>query len=113
VIALLCALVAGPPTVEPSAFFGASMRRLFFKDRLTPTLAEYRSGALAVAGLRLEVYPATGKLPVIDDIGMYGVFGRSAKNTTLTADGELEFNTQATSWELGLRWRSRYVAASV
>ena len=107
-IPLLCALLAGPPTVEPSAFVGASMRRLFFKDKLTPTLAGWQSGALAMVGMRLEAYPATGKLPVIDDIGPYGFFARSAKNSTLTADGDIEFDTQQTSWELGLRWRAKY-----
>ena len=104
--ALLCALAAALPTLEVSVTAGASVRRLFFRDRLTPTLAEWQSGALALAGLSFQAYPSTGRLPVLDDVGAYGWFSRSLKSTTLTADRTLEFTTQQTSWEAGLRWRA-------
>ncbi len=104
--ALLCLLVAAMPTVETSVSVGSSVRRLFFRDRLTPTLAGWQSGALAVGGLSAEVYPSTGRLPVLDDLGAYGRYARSLRSTTLTADGALSFSTQEIAWEAGLRWRA-------
>ena len=104
-IALLCALLAAP-TVDAAVLVGSSVRRLYFRDRLTPTLAGWQSGALAVGGLSLTAYPATGKLPVIDDVGAYGWFERSLSSQTLTADGLVAFSTQETAWEAGLRWRA-------
>jgi len=106
VIALLCLLAAAPPSLDASISVGSSERRLFYKDRLSPTLAGWQSGALAVWGLSLEAYPSTGRLPVLDDIGVYGRYARSLKSTTLTADGTLSFGTQETAWETGLRWRA-------
>jgi hypothetical protein len=82
------------------------VRRLFFKDRLTPTLVGWQSGALAMWGLSVQAYPATGRLPVLDDVGAYGWYKRSANSSTLTADGTLSFTTQEIAWEAGLRWRS-------
>lgn len=103
--ALLCLLLA-MPAVEASVSAGSSVRRLFFRDRLTPTLAGWQSGALAVVGLSAEAYPSTGRLPVIDDIGAYGRYARSFSSTTLTADGLIAFSTQQIAWETGLRWRA-------
>ncbi|TMA32601.1 MAG: hypothetical protein E6J88_02110 [Deltaproteobacteria bacterium] len=111
-IALLFVLAAGP-AVDASVFAGSTLRRLYFRDRLTPTLAGWQSGAMAVAGISLQAYPATGKLPVLDDVGVYGSFARSLKSQTLTADGELAFNTQETTWEMGLRWRAERGALSI
>jgi hypothetical protein len=102
---LLCLLIAAGPSVDASLTAGSSMRRLFFKDRITPTLVGWQSGALAVWGLSVEAYPSTGRLPVIDDIGAYGWYKRSLTSNTLTSDGTLEFNTQEISWEAGFRWR--------
>jgi hypothetical protein len=104
VTALLCLLAAAQ--LDASVTVGSSVRRLFFRDRLTPTLAGWQSGALAVAGLSVQAYPSTGRLPVLDDIGAYGWFARSLKSHTLTADGALQFSTQETAWEAGLRWRA-------
>jgi hypothetical protein len=104
VIALL--LAAALPMVDASVTVGSSVRRLFFKDRLTPTLAGWQSGALALAGFSIQAWPSTGKLPVLDDIGAYGSYARSFKQQTLTADGTLAFDTQETFWEAGLRWRA-------
>ncbi len=100
------ALLAALPTFEASVTAGSSVRRLYFRDRLTPTLAGWQSGALAVGGLSLRAWPSTGKLPVIDDIGADGWFQRSLTQQTLTADGTLSFGTQETAWEAGLRWRA-------
>lgn len=105
-IALLCLLATALPSLDASVSIGSSKRRLFFRDRLTPTLAGWQSGALAVGGLSLQAYPSTGRLPVIDDIGAYGWYARSLKSTTLTADGTLVFGTQEIAWETGLRWRA-------
>jgi hypothetical protein len=107
VIALLCALAAGltAPSVETSVFVGSSMRQLVYRDRVTPTLLAWQSGALALAGISVRAYPATGRLLVLDDIGLYGSYARSLKSRTLTADGVLGFSTQETTWDLGLRWR--------
>ncbi|HTO96206.1 MAG TPA: hypothetical protein VMK66_04100 [Myxococcales bacterium] len=104
--ALLCLLLASGPALDASFTFGSSMRRLFFKDRITPTLVGWQSGAVAVWGLSVEAYPATGRLPVLDDIGAYGWYKRSTHSNALTADGTLEFSTQEISWEAGLRWRA-------
>jgi hypothetical protein len=103
--ALLC-LAAALPSLDASVFVGSSVRRLFFRDRLTPTLAGWRSGALALGGLSLQAYPSTGRLPILDDVGAYAWYARSLKSRTLTADGTLAFNTQEIAWEAGLRWRA-------
>jgi hypothetical protein len=105
VTALLCLLIAASPTVDASFSVGSAVRRLFFRDRLTPTLVGWESGALAVWGISLEVYPSTGRLPVLDDLGAYGWYKRSLASNTLTADSTLAFSTQEIAWEAGLRWR--------
>lgn len=105
--ALLCLLVAALPSVDASFSVGSSVRRLFFKDRLTPTLVGWQSGALAVWGLSVQAYPSTGRLPVLDDIGLYGRYTRSLESSTLTADGALAFSTHEIAWEAGLRWRAK------
>ena len=102
--ALLC-LLAALPSLDASVSVGTSVRRLSFRDRLTPTLVSWRSGALALWGLSLHVYPSTGRLPVLDDIGAYGWYNRSLESRTLTADSVLEFSTKEIAWEAGLRWR--------
>jgi hypothetical protein len=96
------------PAVDASVSVGSSVRQVFFRDRLTPTLAGWKSGALILGGFSLQAYPSTGKLPVIDDIGPYLGFARSLKSQTLTADGTLAFSTQETTWEMGLRWRGLF-----
>jgi len=106
VTVLLCLLAAALPSVEASVSVGSAARRLFYRDRLSPTLVSWRSGAQAVWGLSLQAYPSTGRLPVLDDIGVYGRYARSLDSRTLTADGTLEFNTQEIAWEAGLRWRA-------
>jgi hypothetical protein len=129
VTAILCLLALAtalpPKETEPapwkldvSAGGGATERRLFYKDRLTPTLAGWQSGVLPLWGLALQAYPATGRLPILDDIGVYGRYERSLKSSTLTADAQLEFDTQEISWEAGVRWRAlsaghEYAAISV
>jgi hypothetical protein len=105
VTALLC-LLAALPSLDASFSVGTSVRRLFFRDRLTPTLVGWQSGALAVWGLSVQGYPSTGRLPGLDDVGAYGSYSRSLHSSTLTADGTLEFTTQEIAWEAGLRWRA-------
>jgi hypothetical protein len=106
VTALLCLLATALPSLDASVSVGSSVRRLFFHDRISPTLAGWQSGALAMWGLSLQAYPATGRLPILDDVGAYGRYARSLKSTTLTADGTLAFSTQEIAWEAGLRWRA-------
>ncbi len=104
--ALLCLLAAALPSLDASVSVGTSVRRLFFRDRLTPTLVGWQSGALAVWGLSVQAYPSSGRLSVLDDVGAYGSYSRSIKSTTLTGDGTLAFDTQEIAWEAGLRWRA-------
>ena len=104
-IALLALLVAAPPQVDAGIFAGATERRFFLRDRLSPTLGGWTSGALAFGGISLQAFPSTGKLPVVDDIGAYLSYERSLQSTTQTADGILNFTTQETAWSAGLRWR--------
>jgi hypothetical protein len=104
----LCLLAAALPSLDASVSVGGSVRRLSFRDRVTPTLAAWRSGALAVWGLSLQAYPSTGRLPILDDVGAYGWYKRSLESRTLTADSVLEFRTQEIAWEAGLRWRAMY-----
>ena len=104
--ALLCLLIAASPSLDASFSVGSAMRRLFFKDRLTPTMVGWQSGAMAVWGLSVEAYPNTGRLLALDDVGAYGWYKRSLASTTLTADSTLRFSTQEIAWEAGLRWRA-------
>jgi hypothetical protein len=106
VTALLCLLLAALPSLDASVSVGTSVRRLFFRDRVTPTLVGWQSGVLAVWGLSLQAYPSIGRLPYLDDVGAYGWYKRSLNSTTLTADGTLAFSTQEIAWEAGLRWRA-------
>lgn len=103
-IALLALLLASPQ-VDLALSGGSSLRRFYFRDRLSSTLAGWQSGALAVGGVRLTAFPATGKLPVLDDIGVVLSYQRSLQSSTQTADGILDFTTQETAWDAGLRWR--------
>ena len=103
--ALLCVLAAALPSLEASVSVGSSVRRLFYRDRVTQTLVGWKSGALAVWGLSLQAHPSTGRLPILDDVGAYGWYKRSLESSTLTADNVLAFSTQEIAWEAGLRWR--------
>ncbi len=98
-IALVCALLevfAGPEL---------AVRRVGFRDRLTPGLAGYRSGALPLLRLEALAYPARDLL-ALDDLGFFGTYARSVlKSRTLTADGSLAFETQEVAWEAGARYR--------
>jgi len=105
VTALLCVLAAALPSLEASVSVGSSVRRLFYRDRVTQTLVGWKSGALAVWGLSLQAHPSTGRLPILDDVGAYGWYKRSLESSTLTADNVLAFSTQEIAWEAGLRWR--------
>ena len=104
--ALLCLLIVASPAVDASFSVGSSVRRLFFKDRVTSNLVGWQSGAMAVWGISAEAYPNTGRLLALDDVGAYGWYKRSLASTTLTADSTLTFSTQEIAWELGLRWRA-------
>jgi len=106
IAALLCLLAAAGPSLDASISVGSAVRRLYFKDRISPTLVGWQSGALAVGKLSLQAYPSTGRLLVLDDVGAYGWYARSLDSRTLTADGTLAFSTQEIAWEAGLRWRA-------
>ena len=98
-IALLCLLL------EISAGPELAVRRVSFRDRLTPGLAGYQSGALPLFRLDAVAYPAHGVL-ALDDLGFFGSYARSLlKSRTLTADGSLAFETQEIAWEAGARYR--------
>jgi hypothetical protein len=107
VTVLLCLLAAAFPSVDASVSVGSSVRRLQYRDRITPTLVDWQSGALAVWGLSVQAFPSTGRLSFLDDVGVYGRYERSLSSTTLTADQVLEFDTHFIAWEMGLRWRVR------
>jgi hypothetical protein len=100
-IALLCALFEiflGPELV---------VRRVSFRDRLTPGLAGYKSGALPLLRVEAAAYPAQGRgLLALEDVGLFGWYARSpVKSRTLTSDGSLAFETQEIAWLVGARYR--------
>lgn len=98
-IALLCLVL------EISAGPEVAVRRVGFRDRLTPGLAGYQSGALPLLRLDALAYPARGLL-ALDDLGFFGSYARSLLTSrTLTSDGSLAFETQETAWEAGARYR--------
>jgi hypothetical protein len=103
VIPLLCALF------EIFAGFELGNRHVSFRDRLTPGLAGYQSGALPLFALDALVTPLDGSgLPGVADVGFFGSYARSiVKSRTLTADGSLAFEAQQISWEAGARYRVR------
>jgi len=102
IAALLCALSLFEFSLAPEV----NVRRVTFHDRLTPSLAGYKSGALGLLRVSALVYPAAGReLPFISDVGFYGSYARSLKSRTLTADGTLAFDAQETWWDTGARYR--------
>lgn len=102
IAALLCALPLLELFVAPAADF----RRVGFRDRLTPSLAGYQSGARALVRTGLTVYPlGPSGLPGVSDVGLFGSYTRSLRSQTLTADGALAFQTQEIAWDAGARFR--------
>ena len=98
-IALLCLLL------EFSAGPEVAVRRVAFRDRLTPGLAGYQSGALPLLRLDAAAYPVHGLL-ALDGLGVFGSYARSLlRSRTLTADGSLAFETQEIAWDAGARYR--------
>jgi hypothetical protein len=102
IAALLCALPLFELFIAPAA----DVRRVSFRDRLTPSLAGYQSGARALLRTDLSIYPlGHSGLPGVSDIGFFGSYGRSLKSQTLTSDGALAFTTQEIAWDAGARFR--------
>ena len=102
IAALLCAL----PLLELSLSPGADLRRVRFRDRLTPSLAGYQSGARALLRAGLSFYPlARSGLPGVSEVGLSGSYARSLQSQTLTADGARAFTTQEIAWSAGARFR--------
>jgi hypothetical protein len=102
IAALLCALPLLQLFVAPEM----DVRRVSFRDRLTPSLAGYKSGARALLRVGLTVYPlGRSELPAVSDVGFFGSISRSLKSNTLTSDGTLAFTTQEISWDAGARYR--------
>ena len=98
-IALLCALAAAPPLVEVSLAPEVGWRRVSFRDRLTPSLAGYQSGALALLRLGLAVYPAgASRLPLISDVSFYGSYARSLKSRHKVSRRVNRVATLASAW---------------
>ena len=100
------------PALAVSLSAETSWRKLSFRDRLTPQLAGWTSGALPGARIAAELFPAAGRLPVLDQLGAYGSYARSLTAQTLTAEGALAFDTQQIEWDAGLQWRSRHFGVS-
>ena len=81
-------------------------RKVGFRDRLTPSLAGYQSGARALLRAGLSFYPlARSGLPGVSDLGLSGSYTRSLQSRTLTADGARAFDTQEIAWSAGARFR--------
>jgi hypothetical protein len=81
-------------------------RRVSYRDRLTPQLAGYQSGAMGLLAASAELYPAArSELPVLRDLGLVGAFRRSLTESVLTADGRATLHDTWTGWDAGLRWR--------
>jgi hypothetical protein len=103
---MIAALVCALPLLQFFVAPGMDVRRVSFRDRLTPSLAGYKSGARALLRAELTVYPlGRSQLPGVSDVGFFGSFSRSLKSDTRTADGALAFTTQEISWDAGARYR--------
>lgn len=102
IAALLCAL----PLLELSLAPAADVRKVGFRDRLTPSLAGYQSGARALLRAEASLFPlARSGLPLLGDLGLSGSYARSLRSQTFTSDGALAFGTQEIAWDAGLRFR--------
>ncbi len=102
IAALLCAL----PLLEFFLAPATDVRRVSFRDRLTPSLAGYQSGTRALLRTELNLYPlGHSGLPGVGDIGLFGSYTRSLESRTLTADRALAFSTQEIAWDAGARYR--------
>lgn len=82
------------------------VRRVTWRDRITPSLTTYQGGATALFAAALEVYPASGRgLPIVSDVGLLGSISRSPRTQTRTADGGALLGNQWSSWDAGVRYR--------
>ena len=107
ILALLLAASPVPPTLDAWLGPAVSARRVAYRDRLTPALAGYESGARLGASLTVSLYPASGRgLPVVSDVGFVGSFTRSLPSPTVTRDGATALLATSTLWDAGLRWRA-------
>jgi hypothetical protein len=103
---MMAALVCALPLLEFFVAPSADVRRVSFRDRLTPSLAGYKSGARALLRAELSIFPlGRSELPVVSDLGFFGSYSRSQQAQTLTADGTLAFTTQEIAWDAGARYR--------
>ncbi len=82
------------------------VRRVSYRDRVSPGLAAYQSGAVGLLRLSAELFPTYGKgLPVVSDIGLSGSTSRSWRARADFATGAA-FDDQWHAWDLGARWRA-------
>jgi hypothetical protein len=82
------------------------IRRVSYRDRVSPGLAAYQSGAVGLLLLSAEIFPTYGKgLPVVSDIGLLGSTSRSLRARADFSTGAA-FDDQWHAWDLGARWRA-------
>ncbi len=80
-------------------------RRLTYRDRVTPGLAGYQSGAVGLLQLAGEIFPSNGKgLPIVSDVGLTGSASRSLRGDAKFGAGE-DYEDLWHAWEVGARWR--------
>ena len=108
--ALLSAAAAAraePAMVVVTAGPQVGFRKVTWRDRVSPTLAGYQSGTLALIGISAEVYLASGKgLPVVSDVGLVGSVARSLRAHDEGPPGTTGFESLWHVWDLGGRWRA-------
>ena len=103
---MIAALVCALPLLELFLVPSTDVRRVSFRDRLTPSLAGYKSGARALLRTELSIFPlGHSELPGVSDVGFFGSYARSLQSQTLTSDGSLAFTTQEIAWDAGARYR--------
>jgi hypothetical protein len=98
------------PEPPPIAVFSAGpevgYRKVSYRDRVTPSLASFQSGATALFVASLAVYPTYGHgLPVVSDLGVFGSVSRSLRAHTAGPDAATSFDNLWHAWEIGGRWR--------
>jgi hypothetical protein len=113
---LVCARVAaaqestsepGRPLVAFSIGPEVGARQVSYRDRLTPALAGFQGGVMALLGANLELYPAArSRVPFLADLGLVGSISRSLTERVVTADDAVTLHDTWTTWDAGLRWRA-------
>ncbi len=83
----------------------AGLRKVSWRDRISPGLASYSSGGFGLLELRASVYPLANRMLVLGDLGLFGSTGRSLRAHLGSPDGLTSLDALLHEWEAGLRWR--------